>query len=297
MRFFTTSISVDTNNNNYVVVGAYATSTAYQVVAVLRTLGTYFFIKGGAFTNWTLLYIASLSGQATMYTIITAEDSSSVFTVDYCRIPDVLWLPTPAAYDTFTAANGTDLNGRASDTTGPDSQAVVARTWTAQTGSWDIQSNRANTTGVAPPSPAFFATMLTTDADIVISSVVNLGAAAAWAAVVVRYTDDDNCWRIVAVDATNIFIIQERNAGVATTRATTAIAVAASTDYDFQIVTEGQNITAYLDNANRITYGSAALNETAVTHGISCQDAAARFDNFTVFPRGTGGEYSKLSSY
>jgi len=59
---------------------------------------------------------------------------------EYIRIPDLLWLPTPVAYDSFTRANG-PLG--TSEATGPDGQAVTGRTWESGGATWAISSNKA----------------------------------------------------------------------------------------------------------------------------------------------------------
>ena len=116
-------------------VGAY-TATAYNLAVILRSSGAYYLIMGGAFSNWTLLYIAASPNTATIYPAIS--DHSTPWTCDFSRIPDVLWNPPLLAYDTFTRADG---SLGTSETAGPESQVVTARTWTAIGGDLDIASN------------------------------------------------------------------------------------------------------------------------------------------------------------
>lgn len=44
-----------------------ATSTSYQTAVVLRSAGAFYFIKGGAFTNWTLLYVDYAATDNSLY--------------------------------------------------------------------------------------------------------------------------------------------------------------------------------------------------------------------------------------
>ena len=50
-------------------VATWATATAYDIASVLRTAGAYFFIKGGAWPEWTLLWMSNSGATATLYPI------------------------------------------------------------------------------------------------------------------------------------------------------------------------------------------------------------------------------------
>lgn len=140
IRLYDTSIGIDIGAASWIAAGAYSTSTAYQIVIVLKAAGEYVFAKGGTFTNWELLFVDPNGASTPLYPIIGADDNASVYTVDYIRVPDYLWLPTPLAYDTFTRANGALGN---SETSGPDSQSTPARTWVSGGTTWAIASNEA----------------------------------------------------------------------------------------------------------------------------------------------------------
>lgn len=140
MRFNVGDIEVDSNDSDFITIGNFSTSTQYQTGIVLRSMGCYYFIKGGAFTNWTLLYYTATRSD-NPFPIIGADDNTSIFAVDFIRIPDEIYLPTPLAYDTFTRANGVLGN---SETSGPDSQTITARGWSGAT--WAIDTNEAKNT-------------------------------------------------------------------------------------------------------------------------------------------------------
>ncbi|KKU42546.1 MAG: hypothetical protein UX59_C0043G0001, partial [Microgenomates group bacterium GW2011_GWA1_46_7] len=99
-------------------------TTSVNLATVLRTSGAYYFIKGGAFANWTFLGSDTSDSTATLYPSVQSRDS---VTSSYIRIPFSNWLPTPLAYDTFTRADGAIGS---SETTGPDSQTTPALEWT-----------------------------------------------------------------------------------------------------------------------------------------------------------------------
>lgn len=101
------------------------TATAYKTAIVMRSTGMYYFIKGGAFTNWTMLYQTSAGSAATLYPVLM--NYSLTNTADNIRIPTSTWLPTPLAYDTFTRTDGAIGS---SETTGPDSQTTPSLAWT-----------------------------------------------------------------------------------------------------------------------------------------------------------------------
>lgn len=110
----------------------------YQYALVLRSTGTFYFIKGGTqYPNWTLLYIDSIHNNASMYPSLSGYNLAT--TMDYLRIPTQTYLPTPIAYDTFTRSNG--LLGN-TEITGPDSQTTSSLIWN-NLGTWTISSSGA----------------------------------------------------------------------------------------------------------------------------------------------------------
>lgn len=100
-----------------------------KLALILRGTGAYYYAKGGTFTNWTLVWISSISSTATPYPGIIGGGyyQDTVFTADNIRIPTATWLPTPLAYDTFTRDDGAIGS---SETTGPDDQTTPSLDWT-----------------------------------------------------------------------------------------------------------------------------------------------------------------------
>ena len=121
-----TSISAgDTTGHN--VGGTLSSGTLYNFALILKSTGAYYYIKGGTYTNWTLLWISSTGNTASLYPVISNWATNSTFTADNIRIPTSTWLPTPLAYDTFTRGDGAIGS---SETTGPDSQTTPSLAWT-----------------------------------------------------------------------------------------------------------------------------------------------------------------------
>ena len=93
-------------------VGAVATGNTYQLAVANRAVGAAIFIKGGAFTNWTLLYIADTGG-GPFVPAAQAINNSSSFSIDNVIVPAVKWLPSPLVSDGFSVAGSSDGLGHA----------------------------------------------------------------------------------------------------------------------------------------------------------------------------------------
>ena len=192
------------------------------------------------------------------------------------RVPDadLSAVLQPNNLSTFTAANGTSL-----DAITPE----VGSVWVEQSGNWDIQGNRANQ---VTATTATYATVDSGIADAIVDVVVN-PAASDDLGLILRYTDTNNMWSVRAHSPTNTLYVIERNAGVETIRASTAVTFTGGTDYDLRAVIDGQQIDAFADGGNKTSYGSAALNETETVHGITgyAGGGNTQVDNFACYPR------------
>jgi len=136
LRFASDAVNVYAGGAAGPVIATPVDATEYQLAAVLRSTGVYWYIKGGAFTYWTLLWVGSTDNTATLYPAIS--NYNAVLTADNIRVPTGLWLPTPLCYDTFTRADGALGN---SEAVGPDGQAVGALAWTGA--AFAIATNKA----------------------------------------------------------------------------------------------------------------------------------------------------------
>jgi hypothetical protein len=124
-------------NDTFPAVALY-TATSYSVAIVLRAAGAYYFIKGGVFTNWTLLWIESRGPDVAIYAGI--PNASGSFTADEPHIAKRRWLPEPIAYSTFQGADGPLT---VSDAVGPDGQSCISRAWSFPAGTAAISGNAA----------------------------------------------------------------------------------------------------------------------------------------------------------
>jgi hypothetical protein len=119
-------------------VGAVAAAIPYSVAIALRTAGAYYFIKGGAFTNWTLVWLNDINVAGVLYPVM--NNYGSAFTADEPRVAKRRWLPEPIAYSTFQGADGPLT---VSNAVGPDGQSCISRAWSFPAGTAAISGNAA----------------------------------------------------------------------------------------------------------------------------------------------------------
>jgi len=69
----------------WITVGTFAVSTDYKVMVVMQTTGSKYLIKGGAFTEWTLLWVGGIRTE-NMYPGMVLNATTTVCTLDYWRV-------------------------------------------------------------------------------------------------------------------------------------------------------------------------------------------------------------------
>jgi len=137
--------AVGTGATPDVGVGTIAAATDYRFLVLHASpLGCYIFIKGGVYTYWTLLYKILEDSTTPVYPLVLARSGS--LDVDFIRIPDTLWLPTPLAYDAFGRGDGAIGS---TEFAGPDSQPAPVEAWLSGGSTWAVSSNEA----VNTPTP------------------------------------------------------------------------------------------------------------------------------------------------
>jgi hypothetical protein len=109
-----TLLQVRTTAASILAVGAAVLNTQYRFGVILRNDGAFHFVKGGIYTNWTLVW-ANLSNTYTMaYPHMSVTGSTAAAAVaDYMRVPAVKWLPVPVISDGFSAWGTSDGLGHA----------------------------------------------------------------------------------------------------------------------------------------------------------------------------------------
>lgn len=185
--------------------------------------------------------------------------------------------------DSFTDTTNTALDAHTPDTD------VGGGGWTEVIGTdWTIQSNAANS-GTADAT----ASIDCGEADINLSCEAdNSGLsdlAGQSAGLAARISNSSNFWAIVINDTGNTFRIAEKNAGTYTTRASASVTINSGTFYTLTAQLSGATITAQIDGANEISYGSASLNQTVTVHGIKTRRPFDRIDDFLAETAAAGG--------
>jgi len=266
-------------------VGLFSADTYYVIVTVLRATGAYHFIRGGAFTDWTLLWISSIGNTATLYPAF--DHSNKAMRADRRRIPVETWLPTPAAFDSFSRADGA-LGS--SEIWGPDNQIVTARVWNNRVGTTLVA------TGVAQASALVggiaIATVNTGTVNAITSAT--LTRAGNEVGVVLRYVDADNYIRAIH-DGTNCKLVKR----VAAAETDVISAVAALGAGAIRVIPDGTTFMLYLNNAQvgaTSTINDAAL-QTGTEQGLYSTNLGNTQDLLSIFARGSNGEYAALNRW
>lgn len=263
---------------------SYALSTNYTFAVVRKTAGAYFFVKGGVFTSWTLVWISPLSSTGTMSPMLRGNAANT--TTDFLRVPSALWLPTPLAYDSFGRGNGA-LGS--TEIYGPDSQGVSARAWTDTAGTWAIATNKANCSALA--GGLGLATVPTNTADVIADVAVTRTAGAA--GLVLRYQDADN-YLYAYHDGTNAALIKRVATVESNVVAPAAAAYAAGAT--LRVILSGTSADLFYNNAKVGATGAVPASAYGV-HGLYTNNTDPTLDNFAVYPRGTSNEYSRLDTW
>lgn len=182
--------------------------------------------------------------------------------------------------DAFTDTNGTSLDAHVIAPTNP-----LGLSWVEQVNNWSISSNKAvEVTGVS----RCIATVNVAKANCTITVKANSRASGAPTTndcgIAARYTNTNNYWQIGINDNVNIFRIVERNAATETSRASVAKTITGGTEYTLVAVLNGTTITATIDGADEISYGSAALNQSTTVHGMKAymDSPTDTLDNFKI---------------
>lgn len=259
------------------------TAVTYWVALIHRVAGGFYFIKGGAFTNWTLLWIDV--GRISTTTYPGMLTNNATFSVDYIRIPAQLWTPTPLASDSFNRGNGVlgSTDGLAVAEVGGNGLP-----WTDSVGTWAILGNQAAASVLA--GGVAIATVESGKTDGLVTGTLTRSAGTL--GIVLRYVDSDNFMR-AEHDGTNCLLIT-RIAGVEATVITAIVAIGAGV---IRVISQGTSHALYLNNMQVGATTVVAGLTTGTRIGLHTTDTGNTFDTFYDFARGTGGEYVALDAY
>ncbi|TXH52997.1 MAG: hypothetical protein E6Q97_14320 [Desulfurellales bacterium] len=277
-----------------ITVGAAAASTTYQFAVIQRAAGFFWFVKGGAFTNWTLVWLSSAGNSS--FPGFTTTSTASVGTLSYLRVPATPWLPAPLLSDGFStfatsAPTATDGLGHAEGIAG-GLGAGGGGVWPyTQVGTWQASGGWANASALSSGSAIAYANA--GKADIIAS--VKLTRSGGDGGLLLRFVDGNN-FISCRHDGTNVLLIK-KVAGVNTTvQSTAAIYVAGA---ELRVIATGSAFRVYYNNAlvgSEQTISDAAL-QSPTNHGLYTTNTGNTFDDLVIYARGAGGEYAALDAF
>jgi hypothetical protein len=270
-----------------VPVGVAVAETDYYLAIVLRATGAHYFIKGGAFTEWTNLFPSNVTSTATLYPGLHVGNAANIQQdVDFIRIPQELWLPVPMLSDSFDRANGvlgiTDGAGHA------EANGGGGLAWNNRVGTTQIATNVASASALV--GGIAIATVDTGNINILHEAETTRSAGNV--GIVLRYADADNY--VYAIhDGTNAKLIKR----VATSETDVIAAVVAyAAGAVMRVICDGTSFSLFYNNAkvgSTSTISDAGL-QTGTEVGVYSSDTGNSQDDCVAWSR-TG--YSKLNRF
>lgn len=274
--FFATSQYIYVRANaTSVLVGGYEAAT-YKTAVVCRASGMFYFIKGGAFTNWTMIW-SHLLGSAATTPGINATSTTSIFTVNDLRVPKRLFVPVPLCSDGMSAATTDGLGNAEGNGTAGTAYTNVG-TWGVAGG---VRSCSALSGGLG------FSYLASSSSNILIEAVCTRSSGVA--GMVARYVDANN-YLIAYLDGTNAKL-DKVVAGVTTNLISAAVTYGAN--FVLRLMLDGTTAGLFY---NQLYVGWTTVPAgDSPNHGLYTTHTGATFDNFIVWARGNEDQYSGLN--
>lgn len=292
VRFSGTTLQIRSEGIGATAVGTVAALTTYSMIVVQRASGEYFFIKGGAFTNWTHIYpYDGASSASDTQPGFASIGTTTVAGATDIRVPAEKWLPTPLASDGFSSWGTSDGLGHAEGIAGGLGAGGSGLSWTQHVGTWQAVAGAAKAASLT--SSVAIATVDTGEADVI--ATLRFTRSSGTGSVLVRYVDNTNFVR-ASHDGTSAYLIKNV-AGVQTTMIGTAATYVAGAP--IRVICEGTKFRLYYNDAqvgSEATIADAVL-QSGTKQGIRATSTSDTFDDFNVYARGSGGEYSVLDSF
>lgn len=269
-------LQIAPNGGTAIAVGAFTATTTYYVAGVMRGTGFFWYIKGGAFVNWTLLYITA-AGTAALAPALTVGSTTAIFTADDMRVPEDIYLPTPLQSDGFSVST-TDGQGNAENNGPVGSIYVDVGTWAAGAGivQCSVLAGGVGAHMLNTPSP-----------DVIIDAAVTRSAGNA--GIIARYESSTD-YIIAYHDGTNA-ICAKVVAGSPTTLLTAAVAYSAGSI--MRLMLHGTLVRLWYNNTAVQTNGVAPVSNQR-RHGLYTTNIGNTFDNLVIWPRGVEAQHAAL---
>lgn len=233
-------------------------------------VGGSYFVKGGIYSNWTLLWVNTdiSSSQVTFHDTNAhlTNGSYNLLIPDY----DFSTVLQPSFLDTFASSFGT-----------PD----VGGAWTQQSGVWSVSSGKAlsTTAGIAtfagPSNYVLYDTKVTMPA----SGTTGSG-------LIVRWVDSTHYWyvQLVAGTTDNVKLIEVNGSEPGDTRSTASATLSASTEYRIRVIAKADSPywKTYVNEVEKNSYTTVGSSSTATAYGLKDEgNSNASFDVVAIWPR------------
>jgi hypothetical protein len=251
--------------------------------------GFAYFIKGGIFDDWTLLFRTSSDNTTPVYAQTLIYTAGRTLDQAYFRIPDHDYSAVlqPTVADWFTGPNGQSLDVHTPDVT-------PGGGWTENDGgNWDIQVNKANYVSVNTLAVASVDSSLT---DIFLRCTVIPSGASSYCGVAFRYADKNNMVFARLNVSLGKFELTKRMASVGTVLDDAKVVLVAGTPYEITISVIGNDIQAWIDGGNRLTATDADLAANT-KQGLYAYTQGDDWDNFHVQPASGYTELDECPGY
>lgn len=292
--FNSTTLAIAPTTTGSISVGALALTTAYTCALVQRNIGMAYFIKGGAFSNWTLLYIDEVGTSPLLNPYASALGTTGVFTVDLLSVPPVAhrnFLPAPLISDGFSGWGSSDGLGHQEGLQGWLGAGGKGQAWTQNVGTWGASGGVAAASALS--GGRAIATADCGKADVMITA--NCTHSSGTQSIIVRWTDENNYVQLRRT-ATNLQLVKVV-AGVETIVLNSASTLVAGAPV--RLICQGSAFRCFYNDAavgsEQTISDSAVASATRV--GLRTDNTGNTFDNFVVYSRGSGGEYATLDDY
>lgn len=270
-------------------VGAFANGTSYLGAVVQRATGMFFFIKGGTFTNWTLLYVSNLGNTTPLYPVMGAYfGTKHVMTNSTYRVPQDTMAIQPIGSDSFNRADGAIGN---TDGAAAAEGGGSGLTW-ATVGTWVTATNKAACSALS--GGLGIVTVPCSSINVMVEAAVTRTAGNA--GIVLRYQDASN-YIYAFHDGTNVALHKVTTAGGDVELF--SVATTYSAGKRLIVSANGTAFRVYYNDVLRgteQTIADAALQTTA-SHGLYTSDTGNSFDAFNVWAKGNESQYAAFSNF
>jgi len=270
------------------------TSFPSCLAVTFSQLGHMWFGKDGESAYWKLGRVDKRTLlAATVYPVFGGH--SLVGTFDFLRIPTTLWLPSPLASDGFGTAGVTDGLGHAEGVATGIGSGGGGLAWQSGGTTWSVSGGKAVNT--APSGIAQQVTTISSStADILATVSIATVSAGQKAGLVTNLDSVSNPQNYILSyhDGTNVKL-DKVVAGSAT--GVISAETAFSANAELRVIKDGTAYRVYYNDelvgTSQTISDASIINNTR--HGLFSTDAANTLDNFTLYARGTGGEYNALN--